>query len=94
MQNLEMFFARESCGWCTPCREGLRWIEQILLAIENGEGEPGDPGILEEQCRRLGPGNTFCALAPGAVEPLQSGLKFFRDDFDRHIREKRCPWKG
>jgi NADH-quinone oxidoreductase subunit F len=39
------------------------------------------------------PGNTFCALAPGAAEPLQSALKYFRDDFERHIREKRCPWK-
>jgi NADH-quinone oxidoreductase subunit F len=93
MHNLEAFFARESCGWCTPCREGLRWIEQTLQAIENGEGEPGDIQVLEEQCRRLGPGNTFCALAPGAVEPLQSGLKIFREDFERHIREKRCSWK-
>ncbi len=93
MHNLEVFFARESCGWCTPCREGLRWIEQILRAIENGEGEPEDIEVLEEQCRRLGPGNTFCALAPGAVEPLQSGLKIFREDFERHIREKKCPWK-
>ncbi len=93
MHNLEVFFARESCGWCTPCREGLRWIEQILRAIENGEGEPEDIEVLEEQCRRLGPGNTFCALAPGAVEPLQSGLKIFREDLERHIREKKCPWK-
>jgi len=91
--NLEMFFARESCGWCTPCREGLRWIEQILRAIENGEGEPEDIGVLEEQCRRLAPGNTYCVHAPGAVEPLQSALKVFRDDFERHIREKRCTWK-
>ena len=93
LHNLEMFFARESCGWCTPCREGLRWIEQVLRAIEDGEGEPGDLDLLEEQCRRLAPGNTFCALAPGAVEPLQSGLKIFRGDFERHIREKRCSWK-
>lgn len=93
IHNLEAFFARESCGWCTPCREGLRWIEQTLQAIENGEGEPGDIQVLEEQCRRLGPGNTFCALAPGAVEPLQSGLKIFREDFERHIKEEKCPWK-
>jgi NADH-quinone oxidoreductase subunit F len=93
IHNLEMFFARESCGWCTPCREGLRWIEQILQAIENGGGEPDDLEILEEQCRRLAPGNTYCVHAPGAVEPLQSGLKIFREDFGRHIREKRCPWK-
>jgi NADH-quinone oxidoreductase subunit F len=91
--NLERFFARESCGWCTPCREGLPWIALILQAIEAGEGMPEDIEILEQQCRLLGPGNTFCALAPGAVEPLQSALKYFREDFERHIKEKRCPWK-
>jgi len=91
--NLERFFARESCGWCTPCREGLPWIAKVLEAIETGEGRPEDLEFLETQCRLLGPGNTFCALAPGAVEPLQSALKYFREDFERHIREKRCPWK-
>jgi NADH-quinone oxidoreductase subunit F len=91
--NLERFFARESCGWCTPCREGLPWIVQMLTAIEEGGGQPGDLDILEQQCRLLGPGNTFCALAPGAVEPLQSALKYFREDFEQHIKERRCPWK-
>ena len=93
VHNIEVFFARESCGWCTPCREGLPWIEKMLLAVENGEGEPGDIEILEQQCRLLGPGNTFCAFAPGAVEPLQSALKYFREDFERHIKEMKCPWK-
>jgi NADH-quinone oxidoreductase subunit F len=91
--NLETFFARESCGWCTPCREGLPYIVHLLEAIENGEGRFEDIAILEEHCKLLGPGNTFCALAPGAVEPLQSSLKYFREDFERHIRQKRCPWK-
>lgn len=93
VHNLEVFFSRESCGWCTPCREGLPWLVKILHAIENGRGESADISILEEQCRLLGPGNTFCALAPGAVEPLQSALKYFREDFERHIRNKKCPWK-
>jgi NADH-quinone oxidoreductase subunit F len=93
VHNLEHFFAQESCGWCTPCREGLPWIEKILLAIEEGQGQPQDIGLLEMHSRLLGPGNTFCALAPGAVEPLQSALKYFREDFDQHIREKRCPWR-
>ncbi len=93
MYSLELFFARESCGWCTPCREGLPWIAKILGEIENGRGRAEDIDILAEQCRLLGPGNTFCAFAPGAVEPLQSGLKMFREDFERHIKEKRCPWK-
>jgi len=91
--NLERFFSRESCGWCTPCREGLPWIVNMLDAMEQGKGEMEDIAILEQQCRFLGVGNTFCALAPGAVEPLQSALKYFQEDFERHVREKRCPWK-
>lgn len=93
MHNLEQFFAQESCGWCTPCREGLPWVRDMLRALEEGQGKPGDLDILAEQCRRLGPGHTFCALAPGAVEPLQSALKYYWEDFERHIREKRCPWR-
>jgi NADH-quinone oxidoreductase subunit F len=90
--NLEHFFAQESCGWCTPCWSGLSWAEQILAAIEQGRGQAGDLERLEHICRMTAPGNTFCALAPGAAEPLQSALKYFREDFERHIREKRCPW--
>lgn len=91
--NLMRFFAQESCGWCTPCREGLPWLARILEAIENGRGESNDMELLERHTRLLGPGHTFCALAPGAMEPLQSALKLFEDDFLRHIREKRCPWR-
>jgi NADH-quinone oxidoreductase subunit F len=92
-ENLEAFFAQESCGWCTPCRDGLPWTQKLLRAIDNGEGQEGDLERLEKHCRLLGPGNTFCALAPGAVEPLQSALKYFRDDFEKHIKEKKCPWR-
>jgi NADH-quinone oxidoreductase subunit F len=91
--NLIKFFARESCGWCTPCREGLPWLAMTLEAIEKGEGRQEDLDILAAHCRLLGPGHTFCALAPGAVEPLQSALKYFREDFERHIQEKKCPWR-
>ncbi|MGH7231492.1 MAG: NADH-quinone oxidoreductase subunit NuoF [Nitrospiraceae bacterium] len=93
LANLEHFFAQESCGWCTPCREGLPWTKQILRAIEEGDGRPDDLEHLEMHVQFLGFGNTFCALAPGAMDPLSSGLKYFRDDFMRHIREKRCPWR-
>ncbi len=93
IHNLEHFFAQESCGWCTPCREGLPWTERLLKAIEDGSGRPDDIAHLEAHCKWLSPGLTFCALAPGAVEPLQSGLKYFRDDFMRHITEQRCPWR-
>lgn len=91
--NLEHFFAQESCGWCTPCWSGLSWAERILNALEQGRGQAGDIDKLAFQTKFLAPGNTFCALAPGAAEPLQSGLKYFREDFERHIREQRCPWR-
>jgi NADH-quinone oxidoreductase subunit F len=93
VQNLEKFFAQESCGWCTPCRDGLPWTAQTLQALEEGRGESGDLERLALHARLLRPGHTFCALAPGAVEPLQSALKYFREDFERHIREKRCAWR-
>lgn len=88
VRNLEHFFAQESCGFCTPCREGLPWIEKILRSIEIGEGKPEDLKTLEFHTKYLGPGNTFCALAPGAMEPLQSALKYFRKDFEELIRHK------
>jgi NADH-quinone oxidoreductase subunit F len=93
LRNLEHFFAQESCGWCTPCWSGLGWAERILGALEEGEGKAGDLETLERICGLCAPGNTFCALAPGAVEPLQSALRWFRDDFERHVRERRCPWR-
>jgi NADH-quinone oxidoreductase subunit F len=91
--NLMHFFAQESCGWCTPCREGLAWAAKILQAIEQGRGKPGDIEHLRLHTRLITLGRTFCALAPGAMEPLQSALTYFEDDFRRHIHEKRCPWR-
>ncbi|MBN2616413.1 MAG: NADH-quinone oxidoreductase subunit NuoF [Bacteroidales bacterium] len=93
IRNLENFFALESCGWCTPCREGLPWIEKILGAIEEGRGRMEHLEILQRQTKYLAPGHTFCAHAPGAAEPLQSGLKYFYDDFVKHIEQKKCPWR-
>lgn len=85
LYNLELFFARESCGWCTPCRDGLPWTAKILKALEEGRGRPEDIEILEQMTRDLGPGRTFCAHAPGAMEPLQSALKYFREEFERGV---------
>ncbi|HNI37964.1 MAG TPA: NADH-ubiquinone oxidoreductase-F iron-sulfur binding region domain-containing protein, partial [Pseudomonadales bacterium] len=85
VRNLEQFFARESCGWCTPCRDGLPWTVKVLQAIESGKGLVGDIEMLEQTTRFLGPGKTFCAHAPGAMEPLQSALKFFRGAFEQGI---------
>jgi NADH-quinone oxidoreductase subunit F len=92
VHNLQHFFAQESCGWCTPCREGLPWIEKLLLSLENGEGKEEDIELLDLHTKLLGPGNTFCALAPGAMEPLQSAIKYFKEDFLDHVRRKKCPY--
>lgn len=88
--NLEQFFAQESCGWCTPCRDGLPWTATLLQDIVEGRGRPEDLDTLSRLTRMLGPGNTFCALAPGAMEPLQSALKYFREDFERYIFQKNA----
>jgi len=87
LRNLEHFFAQESCGWCTPCRDGLPWTERILAALEAGRGRAEDLEVLEMHCRFLGMGKTFCAHAPGAVMPLQTALQYFREDFRRGIAD-------
>jgi NADH-quinone oxidoreductase subunit F len=91
--NLQQFFSRESCGWCTPCREGLPWVRELLGALERGEGTSEDIRILEEHTRLVRMGHTFCALAPGAMMPLAGALKYFRADFEDHVRRRRCPWR-
>ena len=85
LRNMEQFFARESCGWCTPCRDGLPWSVKLLKALEAGCGQPEDVEILLELTHKLGPGKTFCAHAPGAIEPLGSAIKYFRSEFDAGI---------
>ena len=85
LRNMEEFFARESCGWCTPCRDGLPWSVKTLRALEHGQGNPEDMEILTRLVDFLGPGKTFCAHAPGAVEPLGSAIKYFREEFEAGI---------
>jgi NADH-quinone oxidoreductase subunit F len=85
VRNLEEFFARESCGFCTPCRDGLPWTVKILRSLEAGQGRADDVEMLVKMTRWLGPGMTFCLHAPGAMEPLQSALKYFRAEFDALI---------
>ena len=91
--NLMTFFAHESCGFCTPCRDGLPWVDEIFRGFEAGTGNQKDLQILHDHIEYLGPGRTFCALAPGATAPLASGLKYFAEDFEKHITEQRCPYK-
>jgi NADH-quinone oxidoreductase subunit F len=89
--NLTEFFARESCGWCTPCREGLPYIRDLLLRLENGEGQEDFIPLLEEMGQHLW--SAYCAFAPGAVAPLQSLLNLFREEVEAHISQKKCPFK-
>lgn len=93
VKNLIQFFAIESCGFCTPCRDGLPWSVQVLDLIESGRGTAEDMKTLLYQIGFIGDiGNTHCALAPGAMEPLGSAIKYFRDDFERHIAEAGCAY--
>ncbi|MEN6438005.1 MAG: NADH-quinone oxidoreductase subunit NuoF [Syntrophobacter sp.] len=88
--NLMQFFARESCGWCTPCREGLPYMRDLLWKIENGEGEEEYIPMLRAMCKQVW--NSYCALAPGAAEPVISLLDDFEDEVREHIRQKGCPF--
>ena len=93
-RNLEHFFAQESCGFCTPCREGLPWVEALLTDIEEGRAGAGDLELLERNARFIGGvTNTFCLHAPGAIEPLASALRYFREDFEEHIRTGVCKYR-
>lgn len=89
--NLIRFFARESCGFCTPCRDGLPYLAQILTTIAAGQGQANDLSLLEELCAMIGP-QSFCAFAPGAVMPLVSSLQCFREHYERHITTGHCPF--
>jgi NADH-quinone oxidoreductase subunit F len=89
--NLQRFFAQESCGWCTPCREGMSWMSQIMDSFESGEATMEELEILLEQAGSIGE-NAFCALALGAVGPLLSAARKFRPLFEDHIKQGRCPY--
>ncbi|MGZ8635993.1 MAG: NADH-quinone oxidoreductase subunit NuoF [Actinomycetota bacterium] len=93
VRRLVAFYAHESCGKCTPCREGTWWVSRVLERIEAGYGRPEDLPLLDD----LGQSilfRAFCALADGAVSPIQSSLRYFRDEYVRHIEEHRCPFTG
>lgn len=89
--NLIEFFVRESCGWCTPCREGLPFIRDLLWRIENGEGREEFIPILKRMCFHTW--KSFCAFAPGATMPVESLLTYFADEVHEHISQKKCPFK-
>ncbi len=83
------FFRHESCGKCTPCREGTDWTYKVLHRIEHSQGKEGDVELLESLCGNIF-GRTFCPLGDGAVMALRGALKNFRDEFVEHVKNKRC----
>ncbi|MEJ2427712.1 MAG: NADH-ubiquinone oxidoreductase-F iron-sulfur binding region domain-containing protein [Deltaproteobacteria bacterium] len=88
--NLVEFFARESCGWCTPCREGLPYIRDLLRRLEKGEGEEEYIPMLQQMSKHLW--SSYCAFAPGAVSPVESLITYFEDEVREHISQKQCPF--
>jgi NADH-quinone oxidoreductase subunit F len=91
-RNLNQFFARESCGWCTPCRDGLAMISWLLDRIEFGHGTEDDLAMLHDQVRNIR-GRSFCALAEGAMGPVEALLRLFEDEIKQHILKGCCPFK-
>ncbi|HPN35142.1 MAG TPA: NADH-quinone oxidoreductase subunit NuoF [bacterium] len=88
--NLATFYSHESCGQCTPCREGTMWMKKILSRIEHGQGRPEDLPLLEDIARHI-QGRTICPLGDAAAMPAASFLKQFRQEFIEHIEQKKCP---
>ncbi len=86
------FTQDESCGKCTPCRVGTRRILEILTRICDGKGQDGDIELLESLCQEIRT-NSLCGLGQGAPNPVVSTLRYFRDEYEAHIYEKRCPAK-
>jgi NADH-quinone oxidoreductase subunit F len=89
----EKFYMHESCGKCTPCREGTRWLVQILEKIEEGRAEHSDLDLLENVGERI-LGRSLCALGDFAVYPVQSYLRKFRAEFEAHVEQAGCPFGG
>jgi NADH-quinone oxidoreductase subunit F len=86
------FYAHESCGKCTPCREGTWWLVKVLHRMENGGGRMEDLPIMDDVGDNI-LFKSFCAFGDGAVSPILSGLRHFRDEFERHVEANGCPYK-
>ncbi len=85
------FYKHESCGKCTPCREGTWWLVQTLANLEKGIGNEGDLDLLLDQCDNI-MGRAFCALGDGATSPISSSIQYFRDEYLAHLTEGGCPF--
>ena len=89
LERISRFYFSESCGQCTPCREGTGWLYRVIKRIENGEGEQEDLDKLIDVANKI-EGRTICALGDAAAWPVQSFVKRFRDEFQYHIDNKCC----
>lgn len=89
LERLSFFYYEESCGQCTPCREGTNWLYKVVHRIENGQGRPDDLDLLGSVTNNI-MGRTICALGDAASMPVQSFIKHFRDEFQYHIENKTC----
>ncbi len=87
--RIAKFFEHESCGKCGPCREGTRWIRQIMERIETGKGREEDIELLRDICSNIA-GKTVCPLGDGAVVPIISTIEKFRQEYEYHIKHKKC----
>ncbi|NUS72151.1 MAG: NADH-quinone oxidoreductase subunit NuoF [Corynebacteriales bacterium] len=85
------FYHHESCGKCTPCREGNYWMAQVLQRLEGGQGTEEDLQTLLDTCDNI-LGRSFCALGDGATSPVMSSMKYFRDEYIQHVRDGKCPF--
>jgi NADH-quinone oxidoreductase subunit F len=85
------FYMHESCGKCTPCREGTFWLVQVLRDLENGKGTEEDLAKLLDICDNI-VGRAFCALGDGAAAPIQSSIQYFREEYLDHLRHGGCPF--
>lgn len=85
------FYKHESCGKCTPCREGTYWMVQVLARLEAGQGNASDLELLLDQCDNIA-GRSFCALGDGATSPVVSSIQYFRDEYLAHLTHGGCPF--
>ncbi len=85
------FYKHESCGKCTPCREGTWWLVQVLARLEKGNGTEADLEMLLDQCDNI-LGRSFCALGDGATSPITSSIQYFRDEYLAHFEHGGCPF--
>ncbi|MHB1244898.1 MAG: NADH-quinone oxidoreductase subunit NuoF [Sulfuriferula sp.] len=89
LERLSYFYFEESCGQCTPCREGTGWLYRVIHRIEHGKGKPEDLDLLSDVAHNIG-GRTICGLGDAAAMPVQAMLKHYRHEFEHHIEHGKC----